>query len=158
MLRQNACCVSFYGWHRVEHFVKAWRAAGFRLSGHFVFPKSYPSGRGLVSYQHEQAYLLSKGAPQRPAQPLSDVLPWRHTGNRFHPTQKPLCALMPIVKAFSAPGDLVLDPFCGSGSTLIAARLLGRRFYGIELDGRYCELALARLRSSDAARKADAPD
>jgi DNA modification methylase len=69
----------------------------------------------------------------------------RYSGNRSHPTQKPVSALMPLIESFSAPGDVVLDPFCGSGSTLAAARLLGRRFIGIELDSTYHALAAQRL-------------
>ena len=50
------------------------------------------------------------------------------------------CALVP-----SRPGDVVLDPFCGSGSTLVAAQSLGRRYIGIEIDAEYAEVAQARL-------------
>ena len=93
----------------------------------------------------EQAYVLAKGRPNRPARPLPDVLPWYYTGNRLHPTQKPVPSLKPIIEAFTRPGDVVLDPFCGSGSTLLAAKLLGRRYIGIELDARHCRTAKARL-------------
>ncbi len=62
-----------------------------------------------------------------------------------HPTQKPLPLVADLVRLFSNPGDLVLDPFAGSGTTLRAAKDEGRRAIGIELDERYCKVAAARL-------------
>lgn len=63
----------------------------------------------------------------------------------LHPTQKPESLMRWIVDAVTMPGDLVLDPFMGSGTTLVAAKLLGRKAIGIELDERYCEIAAKRL-------------
>ncbi|HEX7176416.1 MAG TPA: DNA methyltransferase, partial [Pyrinomonadaceae bacterium] len=62
-----------------------------------------------------------------------------------HPTQKPEALLDRIVRASSNPHDLVLDPFCGSGTTGVACARLGRRFIGIDLMVSYLELAVARL-------------
>jgi site-specific DNA-methyltransferase (adenine-specific) len=145
VLRADSYCVSFYGWPHADRFMAAFRAAGFRIAGHLVFPKPYCSNSVHVGYAHECAYLLSKGNP-RPQNLLPDVLSWHYTGNKLHPTQKPLCALRPLVEAFSVPGDLVLDPFAGSGSTLVAARQLARRFIGIEYDAGYHAKAVERLR------------
>jgi site-specific DNA-methyltransferase (adenine-specific) len=78
------------------------------------------------------------------------VLEWKYSGNRLHPTQKPLCVLTPLIQCFSRSGDVVLDPFCGSGSTLLAAKLQGRRFIGIELDRHYSTIARDRLASRAA--------
>ena len=144
-LRFNRFSVCFYGWSKADKFIAAWREAGFRIVGHLVFRKSYASATRFLRYQHEQAYLLAKGAPQRPERPISDVLEMRYTGNAIHPTQKPVSALMPLIESFSFEGELVLDPFCGSGSTLVAARRLGRHFIGIELDPTYHALATRRL-------------
>jgi DNA modification methylase len=105
-----------------------------------------------VSYQHEMAYVLAKGNPNPPDRPIGDVLPWEYSGNKFHPTQKPVSSLTPLVNPFSKPGDLVLDPFCGSGSTLVAAAMSGRRYLGIELSSDYCDTA--RRRASCARRSA----
>lgn len=66
--------------------------------------------------------------------------------NGSHPTEKPLSLVMELVELFSNPGDVILDPFMGSGTTLLAAKLLGRRAIGIELDEKYCEVAANRLR------------
>lgn len=62
-----------------------------------------------------------------------------------HPTAKPLGMLQDLVRKFTAPGDVVLDPFAGSGTTLRAALDEGRRAIGIELDERYCEMIARRL-------------
>ncbi len=72
-----------------------------------------------------------------PSNPIPDVIDFPYAGNRLHPTQKPVEALRPLIEAFTKPGDLVLDPFSGSGSTLAAAQQLGRDWTGIELDGRH---------------------
>ena len=65
--------------------------------------------------------------------------------DRLHPTAKPvpLCAL--LVKRHTEPQQMVLDPFMGSGSALVAAKELGRRAIGIEIEERYCEIAAKRL-------------
>ena len=146
VLKDDTFCVSFYGWHKADQFIAAWRNAGFRIIGHLVFRKGYSSSARYLRYTHEQAYLLAKGRPPLPEFPLADVIDWpRPTGNRLHPTQKPVEILTPLIRAFSSPGDLVLDPFCGSGSTLVAARQTRREFLGFELDATHHATATSRL-------------
>lgn len=145
LLKPDSFAVSFYGWPKTDLFMAAWKQAGFRMGGHFVFHKSYCSRKAFVGYQHECAYLLIKGSPAFPAQPLPDVLPWSYTGNRHHPTQKSVRILQPLIETFSRPGDLVVDPFAGSGSTCVAAQRSNRRSIGIELDAAHCQTARARL-------------
>ena len=65
-----------------------------------------------------------------------------------HPTEKPVGLAKHFIRLHTKPGDLVLDPFCGTGSTGVAARLLGRRFLGIELSESYA--TIARRRVADA--------
>jgi DNA modification methylase len=62
---------------------------------------------------------------------------------RVHPTQKPVKLLMEILSKY--PGDTILDPFMGSGTTLVAAKQLGRKAIGIEIEEKYCEIAVRRL-------------
>lgn len=62
-----------------------------------------------------------------------------------HPTEKPAQLMRQFVELFTDPGDLILDPFMGSGTTLRAAKDLGRRAIGIEIEERYCEIAAKRL-------------
>lgn len=151
VLKRDAFAVSFYGWPKVDRFFEAWKAAGFRVGGHIVFRKSYASKSAFLQYRHEQAYLLIKGRPACPISPPPDVLDMPYTGNRLHPTQKPVAALKPLIAAFSQPGDMVMDPFAGSASTLIAARELGRKYVGFELDAQHHHTATRRLRQEAGA-------
>lgn len=64
-----------------------------------------------------------------------------------HPCQKPVRVMKLLVTAFCHDGGLVVDPFCGSGTTGVAARQAGRRFYGIETTASYRKLASARINS-----------
>jgi DNA modification methylase len=145
VLARDTFCVSFYGWPHADRFLTAFRAAGFRVVGHLAFPKRYTTARKYLRYQHECAYLLAKGFPREPEYTIGDVIDWTYSGNKLHPTQKPLPVLLPLVETFSAAGGLVLDPFAGSGSSLLAARQLGRCYLGIELDAGYHAIASRRL-------------
>ena len=75
-----------------------------------------------------------------------------------HPTQKPLALLERILLASSAEGDLVLDPFLGSGTTALAARQRARRFIGIEIDPKFIDMARKRLSGSQRANPRMADD
>lgn len=147
VLKNDSLCVSFYGWHQTDRFMSAWRTAGFRIVGHMVFRKNYASDYRFVSYTHESAYLLAKGRPTPPDYPPADVMDFPYTGNRLHPTQKPVAILKPLIEAFCPEGGLVLDPFCGSGSTLVAACDANCDYLGIELDSNYHRIARRRLAS-----------
>jgi site-specific DNA-methyltransferase (adenine-specific) len=151
VLRPDSLCVSFYGTLNADLFLDAWRNAGFRIVGHIAFVKKYPSSTRFMHHQHESAFLLAKGAPAFPAVPIPDVIDWEYTGNRLHPTQKPVQPLKELNAAFTKPDHVVLDPFCGSGSTLAAARDLERRFIGIELDHIHYRTARDRIRMLEPA-------
>jgi site-specific DNA-methyltransferase (adenine-specific) len=145
VLRQDSICVTFYGWPTVDLFFRAFLDAGFRPVSHLSFIKRYSSYTGYTKAKHEVAYVLAKGRPKRPTNPPSDVQEWDYTKNYWHPTQKPVSVLRPLIQAFSKPGDVVLDPFCGSGSTLLAAEYEERNYIGIELERKHAEVAGMRL-------------
>lgn len=144
-LKPNAFCVTTYGWNSIDVFMNAWRKAGFYPVGHFVWVKPYASKTGMTQGKHEMAYLLAKGKPAMPEKPLSDVLSWKYAGNKYHPTQKPVNALKPLIENYSKPGDLVFDPFMGSGSIGITAWKSRRKFLGTEIDAGYFNIAKKRM-------------
>lgn len=72
---------------------------------------------------------------------------------RWHPTQKPEALIQKWIELFSNGGDLVLDPFMGSGTTLAAAKRLGRKSIGVEMNEQYCEIAAKRLAADDSIQQ-----
>jgi DNA modification methylase len=71
----------------------------------------------------------------------------RRDGN-LHPTQKPVEVISWIISFFPEARGVILDPFLGSGTTAVCAKKLGRRFIGIEISEKYCQIAVERLRQS----------
>lgn len=76
---------------------------------------------------------------------------WSMPENTAHPTQKPEKLLAKIILASSSAGDLILDPFSGSGTTCVAAKKLDRRYMGIEIEKQYCVWAEQRLEMAETA-------
>jgi site-specific DNA-methyltransferase (adenine-specific) len=74
----------------------------------------------------------------------------RTPGGAAHPTTKPLSLMSELLEDFTDPGELILDPFAGSGSTGVACRQIGRRFLGWELSPEYYEIACRRMRGDEA--------
>ena len=76
--------------------------------------------------------------------------PQNPTGQRFHPTEKPLDLYMWIIENYAKPGDKILDPMAGSANSLRACRLTGHDYVGFEIDPEYYEKAKARLEADKA--------
>lgn len=94
---------------------------------------------------HEEIYLFGKwpkGSTRRGSVIRTSVSPSSYTAKVGHPTPKPVGVMEVLVEPTRG---VVADPFAGSGSTLIAARNLGRKAIGVELEERYCELIAKRL-------------
>ena len=67
-----------------------------------------------------------------------------------HPTEKPVALMSQLIESSTVRGELVVDPFAGTGSTLVAAILTGRRAWGVEVEERYATIALDRIRRAEA--------
>jgi DNA modification methylase len=133
------------------------RQVGFRSRAKLVAVKARPQPswrRQNFRSCYEECLCFSKGRP----------VPFHFTnqeamGNVFtppfepkasaHPTEKRPAMLQPLIEASSNPGDLVLDPFLGSGSTAVVAASLGRDYLGFEQNARYLAMARARLQENE---------
>ena len=78
---------------------------------------------------------------------------WSMPENTEHPTQKPEKLLAKLILASTNEGDIVFDPFLGSGTTSVTAKKLGRKYVGVEIDNYYCYLALKRLELAEKDKK-----
>lgn len=94
-------------------------------------------------FNYELMKALNGGTQMRDVWRLPSIAPWEKSCGK-HPTQKPLCVLSRIILASTCHGAWVLDPFAGSGTTGIAANLLGRRFLGIDTDKSFLDMSVAR--------------
>ena len=76
---------------------------------------------------------------------VSNIFRFPPVQERLHQNEKPVDLPLVFIRLHTLPNDLVLDPFIGSGTTLVAAKNLGRRAIGIEIEEHYCEIAAKRL-------------
>ena len=101
--------------------------------------------RGSSATGTRSAYLLAKGRPPLPAPPVPDVLDWQYSGNRLHPTQKPVAAAQDSDRRIHQARRRRPRSVLRFGLDPVAARELGRQFIGIELDETHCRTARDRL-------------
>ena len=164
-------------WRHVVEIGAAGRDVYERFINICVWSKNQPGMGSFYRSQHELFFVFAKaGAPTRNNVQLgrfgrsrSNV--WQYPGAAslaktaeegnplaLHPTVKPLALICDILLDASVKGDIVVDPFCGSGTTIIAAEKLGRRARAIELDPLYCDTIIRRWQhwsGESAVRVAD---
>ena len=131
----------FYAARRMPEFCDIVRADWF---GELVWDKCAPGLGYTVRYQHESIAVLKVGAPEKPSGgALISLQRFRRCDVQDHPHEKPSELLKQCIEWSQA--KTILDPFMGSGTTLRAAKDLGRKCIGIELEEKYCEIAAKRL-------------
>ena len=145
---------ALYLWHAGVKGIAAAAAAaaaGYEIRCELVWNKNHFQYGSLSSQykpKHEPCYYCFKrGKTPRWFGPTNEITVWdcdRSPKNDYHPTQKPVALAARAIANSSQTGHIVLDLFLGSGSTMIAAEQLGRRFYGIEIEPRYVDVAVQR--------------
>lgn len=100
---------------------------------------------GDYAPQYEMILFGAKGRRLLNGSRDSNIVPCYRTGNKIHPTQKPVELMSYFIEKSSDRGEVVLDPFMGSGTTPLAALQVGRRYVGIEKDGEYYRVAYERI-------------
>jgi DNA modification methylase len=148
--RGAACYASVAAGPLLTGFIQAFEAAGFSFKHHLVWVKQQMVlGRSDYHYRHEPIlYGWLENGPHYFSEDRTQDTVFeidKPASSEFHPTTKPVALIARMVANSSRPGELVYDPFCGSGSTLLAAHQLGRIGYGVEIDPGYVAVALERL-------------
>lgn len=166
LLKPGGSVIAFTDRALVSHMWDAMKRVGLKPKQIIVWEKTNPAPAGLarknlISATEFMVWAVAPGAPYA----FNDVDGWdrrnvittpiigRHE-RTDHPTQKPIAVLSKLIQLVTNPGDLVLDPFGGSGSTADAALRLGRRVHLIEQDLNYVRLAQARIAAAHQERAA----
>ncbi len=146
--------ICFTRWDVQEQFRMAIECAGFSVKSQLIWDKR-AHGMGDCSAQfapnHEVMWFATKDIGRakykfpgpRPGSIVTETRP--HNTRRFHPTEKPVGLLAQLIRSTTSRGELVVDPFSGSGSCGVACVRESRRFIGIELDGRYVNRSRQRI-------------
>ena len=132
-----------------QKYLESLSVHGIELYQLIIWEKGYP-GIGDVKYNwgcgHEFIYYLKKGRRKVPYRRSAIIhVDKVRPGTNVHPTQKPIELLKILIEYSTDPGQLVFDPYAGSGSSVVAAKELGRQGIGIEKKKEYAESARLRL-------------
>jgi site-specific DNA-methyltransferase (adenine-specific) len=145
-MTDGAHVYNFIDWRQTPVLYGLLESCGFRVNQCLVWAKEQIGMGAHWRSQHENIVFASKGTPAPMlTRSLGSVLraPSVSPLKKFHPTQKPTGLIQTIIDAI--PGELVLDPFAGAGSTLVAAKNCRRKAIGIEIEEYFCEMAANRL-------------
>jgi site-specific DNA-methyltransferase (adenine-specific) len=148
---------AIYVWHassETHNFIQQFLNAGFLFKSYIVWNKNNSTfGRSDYHWKHEPCiYGWLDGASHKWYGDRKQTTVWdieRPSRSDEHPTMKPIPLCSKPLENSSKQGDVVLDVFLGSGSTMVAAHQLKRKCYGMELDPKYCQVIIDRMRKLD---------
>jgi site-specific DNA-methyltransferase (adenine-specific) len=148
---------AIYVWHassETHNFIQQFLNAGFLFKSYIVWNKNNSTfGRSDYHWKHEPCiYGWLDGASHKWYGDRKQTTVWdieRPSRSDEHPTMKPIPLCSKPLENSSKQGDVVLDVFLGSGSTMVAAHQLKRKCFGMELDPKYCQVIIDRMRKLD---------
>ena len=153
ILKPGTHCYIMINSRNLKELQIAAEGAGFVFQNLLVWNKGNATPNRYYMQALEFILMLSK----RPARSINDMgcsnilsVP-NIIGNKKHPTEKPVALMEQMIRNSSDEGDIVLDPFAGSGSTLVAAKNLHRNYIGYEIDKQYYDVANAALQAPKQA-------
>jgi len=148
VLKKNSSLYLFTNWKHYPFLTEfILRYTKFKIR-HLVVWKKHNFGLGWAfRHQYELILVLEKGKPRYKLKDFSDVQTCSHINHnaQTHPHEKPVDLIKKMVEHSSKGGDLILDPFCGSGSVCVACNETGRNFIGIEIEEKWCGVARERV-------------
>ncbi len=145
MVISGGAVLSFIDWRQWPNLVGAIESANLRVNGMVVWDKdSMGLGNGFRA-QHELVCFASKATARIFDRGVPNVLRHKRDDNSDHPSPKPVALMEDLLRVVSDVGEVVVDPFMGAGSTLVAAARLRRRAIGIEAIEAHCQTAADRL-------------
>lgn len=150
VLKEGGAMLCFTRFDTEEDFRKVMRIAGFIDKAQIIWDKKmHGMGdlKGDFAPQHENIIFATKGRFEfQGKRPKSIISVQRVNAEKLlHPNEKPVELMEMLISSISSEGATVLDPFAGSGSTLVACKKLNRNYVGCELSEEYVKIAEARL-------------
>lgn len=158
VLADNGAVYSFASDHHLGDFRVAFGACGFTVKRTLVWVKdAWTSGDLEGDYGHSTEFVVyaTKGRHILNGRRVSNVMNVARVppNDLTHPCEKPVALLRRLLRKSAEPGMTILDPFCGSGSTGVAALQEGMNFIGIEKEAKYVEIARRRIGAEAAQGK-----
>jgi DNA modification methylase len=141
----------FTDWRQYTTIVRAWETAGWALRSCIVWDKGRTGMGSHWRNSHEWIAVFAKGQPRAlPHHSFFNVWSGSKPNGREHPTEKPVGLMRYLCESVAPSDSVVLDPFAGSGTTGVAARMEGHRFIGIEREAAYVDIARRRIADTQA--------
>ena len=150
----NSAHYIFCSWHNIDIFKQEFEKK-FRIKNILTWVKNNTSMgdlKGDFAPRTEFILFMHKGRRLIRGKRDSNVLEFKRTRNELHPSQKPVDMLEYMIEKFSDSGNLIVDPFMGSGSTGVACVNTNRKFIGIEKDDKYFEIAEKRIKDAQCSK------
>ncbi len=155
ILTSGGHALAFADWRMAPNLAAALESADLRQHPTVVWNKTYFGMGHVFRNQYELIVDVTSGNPRPPQRrDVGNVIDCAPIRSKLHPTEKPQHLLRTLLSVVAAPGQTVLDPFAGSGATLQAAKSMGMKAVGIEIDERWCEAAATRLQQEQPLTEA----